>query len=216
MSGNNEILSKAEDIADKVVFEYMETIIVSSIDTHLFIFQVTRHSKHILPHLARFCLVSTFFEDGVRMWVQWSEQREYMDISWGCGWFIATMFVVINLVGQLGSVAMVLTRYKVDIACGVLFFIVVLQTIAYSILWDLQFLFRNLALIGALLLVLAESRVEGKSLFAGVPSLGENKPKMYLQLAGRILLVFMFLTLLRFEMSVMQVRKILMMIRSDY
>jgi hypothetical protein len=29
-----------------------------------------------------------------------------------------------------------------------------------------------LALIGALLLVLAESRVEGKSLFAGVPSLG--------------------------------------------
>ena len=57
----------------------------------------------------------------------------------------------------------------------------VVKTIAYSILWDLQFLFRNLALIGALLLVLAESRVEGKSLFAGVPSLGENKPKMYLQ-----------------------------------
>lgn len=97
-----------------------------------------------------------------------------------------------------------------------------MQTIAYSILWDLQFLFRNLALIGALLLVLAESRVEGKSLFAGVrhffsyyaffhvlicqvPSLGENKPKMYLQLAGRILLVFMFLTLLRFEMSAMQI-----------
>merc|ERR1712136_509710 len=114
------------------------------------------------------------------------------------------MFVVINLVGQLGAVAMVLTRYKVDIACGVFFFIV-LQTIAYSILWDLQFLFRNLALIGALLLVLAESRVEGKSLFAGVPSLGENKPKMYLQLAGRILLVFTFLTLLRFEMSAMQI-----------
>ena len=160
----------------------------------------------MLPHLARFCLVSTFFEDGVRMWVQWSEQREYMDISWGCGWFLASMFVVINLVGQLGAVAMVLTRYKVDIACGILFFIVILQTIAYSILWDLQFLFRNLALIGALLLVLAESRVEGKSLFAGVPSLGENKPKMYLQLAGRILLVFMFLTLLRFEMSAMQVK----------
>lgn len=139
------------------------------------------------------------------MWVQWSEQREYMDISWGCGWFLATMFVVVNLVGQLGAVAMVLTRYKVDIACGILFFVVILQTVAYSILWDLQFLFRNLALIGALLLVLAESRVEGKSLFAGVPSLGENKPKMYLQLAGRILLVFMFLTLLRFEMSAMQI-----------
>merc|ERR1711860_140109 len=183
MSGQNEILSKAEDIADKV----------------------TRHSKHVLPHLARFCLVSTFFEDGIRMWVQWSEQREYMDISWGCGWFLATFFVVINLVGQLGAVAMVLTRYKVDIACGVLFFIVVLQTIAYSILWDLQFLFRNLALIGALLLVLAESRSEGKSLFPGVPSLGENKPKEYMQLVGRVLLVFMFVTLLRFDMAPMQI-----------
>ena len=30
---------------------------------------------------------------------------------------------------------------------------------------------------------------------------------LLLQLAGRILLVFMFLTLLRFEMSVMQVRR---------
>merc|ERR1712076_19890 len=182
-SGQNEILSKAEDIADKV----------------------TRHGKHVLPHLARLCLVSTFFEDGVRMWVQWSEQREYMDISWGCGWFLATLFVVLNLVGQLGGVAMVLVRIKVDIACGLLFFIVVLRTIAYSILWDMQFLFRNLALVGALLLVLAESRSEGKSLFPGVPNLGENKPKEMMQLIGRILLVFMFVTLLRFDTSPMQI-----------
>ena len=69
----------------------------------------------------------------------------------------------------------------------------------------MQFLFRNLALIGALLLVLAESRVEGRSLFPGVPSLGENKPKEYLQLTGRILLVFMFVTLLRFEWSPLQI-----------
>merc|ERR1712212_579569 len=100
---------------------------------------------------------------------------------------------------------MVLLRKHIDFACANLFLTVFLQTIAYSILWDIQFLFRNFALCGALLLVLAESKVEDKSLFAGVPSLGENKPKMYLQLAGRILLVFMFLTLLRFEMSAMQI-----------
>ena len=88
---------------------------------------MTRHGKHVLPHLARFCLVSTFFEDGIRMWVQWSEQREYMDISWGCGYFLATLFVLLNLVGQLGGVAMVLIRKKVEIACGMLFGIVFLQ-----------------------------------------------------------------------------------------
>jgi len=182
-AGQNEWISRAEDVADKV----------------------TRHSKHVLPHLARFCLVSTFFEDGIRMWVQWSEQREYMDISWNCGWFLATLFVVLNLMGQLGGVGMVLFRFKVDIACGILFGIVFLQTIAYSILWDMQFLFRNLALVGALLLVLAESRSEGRSLFPGVPSLGENKPKEYLQLTGRILLVFMFVTLIRFDTSLMYI-----------
>jgi len=128
-----------------------------------------------------------------------------MDASWGCGYFLATMFVLINLVGQLGGCVMVLCRLKVDIACAVLFFIVVLQTLAYSILWDFQFLMRNLALIGALLLVLAESRQESKSLLAGVPSLGDNKPKTYLQLTGRVLLVFMFVTLLRMELSFMQV-----------
>ena len=86
---------------------------------------------------------------------------------------------------------------KVNYQVTTLYCFLKFQTIAYSILWDMQFLFRNLALVGALLLVLAESKAETRSLFAGVPSLGENKPKEYLQLTGRILLVFMFVTLLR-------------------
>jgi len=176
----DEYVSKAEDVADQVI----------------------RKGKHILPTVARLCLIATFLEDGIRMWVQWNEQREYMDMSWGCGKFLATIFVLVNLIGQTGGCVMVLARYKVTIACGILFSIVLLQTVAYSILWDLHFLLRNLALVGALLLVLAESRGEGKSLFAGVPSMGENKPKTFMQLAGRILLAFMFITLLRFEASV--------------
>lgn len=180
---NAELLSKLEDVAD----------------------QVQRKGKRFLPTIARLCLIATFLEDGIRMWVQWNEQREYMNMSWNCGWFLATMFVLINLLGQIGGVVMVLARLKVEIACGLLFFIVVLQTVAYSILWDMQFLLRNLALIGALLLVLAESRGEARSLFAGVPSMGDNKPKNFMQLAGRILLAFMFITLIRFELSFLQI-----------
>lgn len=145
-----------------------------------------RRVKHVLPTIARLCLIATFLEDGIRMWVQWNEQREYMNMSWGCGMFLATCFVLINLVGQIGGCVMVLARFKVTIACGILFGIVILQTIAYSIFWDLQFLMRNLALIGALLLVVAES-------------------KNYMQLAHRILLAFMFFTLIRFEFSFLQI-----------
>lgn len=180
---SQEVISKAEEIADQVI----------------------RNGKHILPTLARVCLIATFLEDGLRMWFQWSGQREFMDNTWGCGSFLATIFVLINLIGQLGGCVMVIGRWKVSIACGVLFFIVVLQTLAYNIIWDVKFLFRNLALIGALLLVLAESRVQGRSLFAGVPSLGDNKPKNLLQLAGRILLAFMFTTLIRIEISFLQI-----------
>ncbi|XP_070582107.1 surfeit locus protein 4-like [Ptychodera flava] len=182
MSSQNELLSKAEDIAD----------------------QILRHSKHVLPHIARLCLISTFLEDGIRMWFQWNEQRDYIDSTWGVGYFLSSIFVLLNLVGQIGGCVMVLSRKQVPIACGLLIGIIALQTVAYSILWDAKFLMRNLSLAGGIILLLAESRVEGKSLFAGVPTLGDNSPKNYMQLGGRILLVLMFMSLLRFEFSPLQ------------
>lgn len=63
---------------------------------------------------------------------------------------------------------------------------------------------RNLALSGALLLVLAESNAEVKSMFAGLPSMGRNQKQSYMQLVGRILVVFMFLTLMNFEFSIVR------------
>lgn len=65
----------------------------------------------------------------------------------------------------------------------------------------LVFVVRNLALGGGLLLLLAESRSEGKSMFAGVPTMRESSPKQYMQLGGRVLLVLMFMTLLHFDAS---------------
>ncbi|KAK7896012.1 hypothetical protein WMY93_021337 [Mugilogobius chulae] len=161
--------------------------------------QFLRVTKQYLPHVARLCLISTFLEDGIRMWFQWNEQRDYIEATWSCGYFLATCFVLLNLVGQLGGCVLILSRNFVQYACFGLFGIIALQTVAYSILWDLKFLMRNLALGGGLLLLLAESRSEGKSMFAGVPSMGESSPKQYMQLGGRVLLVLMFMTLLHFD-----------------
>jgi len=163
--------------------------------------QVLRQSKHVLPHLARFFLVSTFIEDGIRMFHQWGEQRDYIDSSWNCGWFLATTFVVLNLFVQLGAAFMVLTRKNVREACAALFFIIVLQTVAYQILFDMKFLARNLALVGAVCLLLAEVMGETRTIFAGVPTMDDNKTKNHLQLSGRLLLILMFMTLLHFTMS---------------
>ncbi|KAF6328203.1 surfeit 4 [Rhinolophus ferrumequinum] len=177
--GQNDLMGTAEDFAD----------------------QFLRVTKQYLPHVARLCLISTFLEDGVRMWFQWGEQRDYIDSTWGCGYLLASSFVFLNLLGQLTGCILVLSRNFVQYACFGLFGIIALQTIAYSILWDLKFLMRNLALGGGLLLLLAESRSEGKSMFAGVPTMRESSPKQYMQLGGRVLLVLMFMTLLHFDAS---------------
>lgn len=179
----NSLMSSAEDVAD----------------------QFLRVTKQYLPHVARLCLISTFLEDGIRMWFQWSEQKEYIESSWGCGYFVASLFVLINLLGQLGGCVLILTRNFVEYACFGLFGIIGLQTIAYSILWDPKFLMRNLALGGGLLLLLAESRSEGRSMFAGVPTVRESSPKQYMQLGGRVLLVLMFMTLLHFDANFLSI-----------
>ena len=51
------------------------------------------------------------------------------------------------------------------------------------------------------MLLLAEEKAQGKSLFAGLPSMGEKNSRTYLQLGGRLMLVLMFLTLLRFNLT---------------
>ncbi|XP_037337262.2 surfeit 4, like isoform X2 [Pungitius pungitius] len=182
--GHGDVMSRAEDAAD----------------------QFLRVTKHYLPHAARLCLVSTFLEDGSRMWFQWAEQSDYIDSSWSCGRLLASLFVLLNLLGQLGGCVLILSRNLVQVACFTLFGIIGMQTVAYSILWDPKFLLRNLALGGGLLLLLAEGRGEARSVFAGVPSLGhQSSPRNLLQLSGRVLLVLMFMTLLHFDLSLFTV-----------
>jgi MFS-type transporter involved in bile tolerance (Atg22 family) len=47
--------------------------------------------------------------------------------SWNVGWFIGTLFVIVNLTCQLIPCGMILARKKTDIACGILFFTIALQ-----------------------------------------------------------------------------------------
>ena len=49
---------------------------------------------------------------------------------------------------------------------------------------------------------MVENRKEARTVFAGVPTMHNNAPKNYMQLTGRLLLVIMFITIVRFEATV--------------
>lgn len=154
--------------------------------------------------VGRVLLVSTFIEDAVRMWHQWHDHRDYIGNSWSFTDEIATFIVVLNLVGQCLGGVMVLFRVLVTPSVLLLSVIVILQTIVYSIIQDVKFLMRHLAMIGALCLLLAEhqgrtQKKKEKTVQPGLPILENSRPKDALQLFGRIFLVLLFCTLLHFS-----------------
>lgn len=108
-----KVLSQADDVADNIL----------------------RHSKHYLPHLARLCLIATFLEDGLRMWFQWREQKDYINLTWRCGEFLGHVFVLVNMVFQLAGCVMVLIRRYVPVAVGLLFAVILIQVRLNGVKW---------------------------------------------------------------------------------
>lgn len=91
-----------------------------------------------------------------------------------------------------GSVLVIARKYS-DMAVAGLMGVVVTQAVGYGLIFDLSFFLRNLSVIGGLLMVLSDSWVRKNKAFAGLPQLEEKDRKMYFQLAGRILLIFLFI-----------------------
>eukprot|EP00123_Amoebidium_parasiticum_P001054 comp12044_c0_seq1/m.6749 comp12044_c0_seq1/g.6749 ORF comp12044_c0_seq1/g.6749 comp12044_c0_seq1/m.6749 type:complete len:268 (-) comp12044_c0_seq1:173-976(-) len=163
-----------------------------------------RATKKLLPIVARLCLVATFIDDGFRMWTHWNEQAMFFRIRYPDA--IVYIIILVNMILQLAGSGMVMARQQVMVAVGMLAFIVLFQTLLYSPLWSWNFFARNLALVGGLILLLADLRVNPKHAYAGVPSMGnEDKSKAVLQLTGRVLTVLMFFTLIHGDMGVVKV-----------
>lgn len=100
---------------------------------------------------------------------------------------------------SIGSGLAIAKRYT-EYAVGALFGVVVSQTFGYGLLFDLSFLFRNLSVIGGLLMLLADGMLSRrKNLFAGLPSINEADRSTYIMLFGRILLVFLFMSFVMVE-----------------
>lgn len=103
------------------------------------------------------------------------------------------MFLITNVIAMSVCSALVIARKRTEYAVAGLLAVVVTQGIGYGLIFDLNFFFRNLSVVGGLLMLLSDSWVRKKFVPAGLPQLDEKDRKMYVQFAGRVLLIFLFI-----------------------
>lgn len=102
------------------------------------------------------------------------------------------MFLLINVLAMISCSTLVIARKYSDYAVAGLIGVVITQALGYGLIFDLNFFLRNLSVMGGLLMVLSDSWVRKSKAFAGLPQIDEKDRKMYFQLAGRVLLIFLF------------------------
>ncbi|KAI1266103.1 SURF4 family-domain-containing protein [Xylariaceae sp. FL1019] len=149
--------------------------------------------KPYLPAIGRFLIVVTFLEDALRIITQWSDQLVYLNSYRKIPTGLTHLFLIINVAAMVTGSTLVIIRKYSDYAVAGLMGVVVTQALGYGLIFDLNFFLRNLSVIGGLIMVLSDSWVRKTKAFAGLPTLDEKDRKMYFQLAGRVLLIFLFI-----------------------
>jgi len=149
--------------------------------------------KPYLPAIGRFLIVVTFLEDALRIVTQWQDQLVYLGEYRLIPWGLTHLFLVVNIITMIVGSVLVIARKRSEYAVGGLLGVVVVQALGYGLIFDLTFFLRNLSVIGGLLMVLSDSWVRKKFVPAGLPQVDERDRKMYFQLAGRVLLIFLFI-----------------------
>ncbi|KIH90909.1 hypothetical protein SPBR_00831 [Sporothrix brasiliensis 5110] len=149
--------------------------------------------KPYLPAIGRFLIVVTFLEDALRIVTQFSDQLRYLQDYRHIPWGLTHIFLIANVLAMVSCSALVIARRYSVYAVGGLIGVVVSQAFGYGLIFDLNFFLRNLSVMGGLLMVLSDSWIRKTQAFAGLPQLEEKDRKMYFQLAGRVLLIFLFI-----------------------
>lgn len=178
MSGGDDLLGKVKGVTSRVE-DMMETY--------------TQPIKPYVPIIARFLIVVTFLEDAVRILTQWGDQLWYLQKHRHFFWGMSHLFLIFNVIAMVGGSYCVIAKRYPEYAVGALLSVVVVQGLGYGLIFDMSFFLRNLSVIGGLLMVLSDSLQKNKKLFAGLPSISETDRRKYFQLAGRVLLIFLFI-----------------------
>ncbi|KAG6379728.1 SURF4 family-domain-containing protein [Boletus reticuloceps] len=108
-------------------------------------------------------------------------------------WGLSHFFLFLNVIVMLVASSAVISKRFSEYAVIGLFLVVISQGFGYGLIFDLNFFLRNLSVIGGLVMVFSDTLISKKKNFAGLPSMSETDRKKYFLLAGRVLLIFLFL-----------------------
>lgn len=157
--------------------------------------EYSRPLKPHVPSIGRFFIVATFYEDSLRIFTQWSEQIYYL-YNYRKFWkWLTILFLTLNIAVMVSASTLLILRKKPEFSTSVLIVVVVLQGLFYGLMTDSQFILRNLSVVGGLILAFSDTLVRDKRSLtvAGLPMLQNKDHKKYYLLAGRLLLVLLFL-----------------------
>ncbi|EGV63431.1 SURF4-domain-containing protein [Yamadazyma tenuis ATCC 10573] len=151
--------------------------------------------KPYVVSIGRFFIVATFYEDSLRIFTQWSEQVYYLHNYKHIWKWLTVFFLTSNIVLMTTASTMLILRKRNEIATIALISVVLLQGVFYGLIFDGLFILRNLSVVGGLILAFSDSLVRDKRSFnvPGIPMVQNQDNKKYYLLAGRLLLVLLFI-----------------------
>ncbi|EGG02855.1 uncharacterized protein MELLADRAFT_109819 [Melampsora larici-populina 98AG31] len=173
----------------KTISSHIESIIES----------ISKPLKPHLPRFGRFLLVSTFFEDALRILSQWDDQLEYLVEEQKYSRTFGLSFLSFNIIVMVVCSILVIIKRWSWVSFPGLISVMIGQGIVYDLFTDLTFLCLNTSLLGGLLLGLSDTLEVPNQVrsFAGLPidssdHDAQSTHRTYLQLMGRILLIGFF------------------------
>ncbi|KAJ8902706.1 hypothetical protein NDN08_006026 [Rhodosorus marinus] len=163
--------------------------------------RLTKLKKVVSPYfpiMARFLLILTFLEDGIRVLFEFSAQVYFLKSHYGLPKWLAGFILIVTVLLSFVGAGLVMTKKYEVYGSYVLLGFLLYQQIMYGHISPVNsggfgFLFRNLSLAGAFFLLIALKRLrEGRSALPGLPDPGNRATLFtYFQLTSRILMVLL-------------------------
>lgn len=189
---NNNYNNNSYDDSSSSSFSYTIKKNVEKFDA--FLGQVGAPIKPFLPIIGRFFIVATFYEDGLRIFSQWNAQVSYIATFRGLNRYFTMFYLALNIFFMMVASSFVVAHKQLIYAVGSLTFVVISQAFVYGLVLNLQFFFRNMSVIGGLLMVLSDAFVRDRRALSlpGLPLAHDKSRAKYFQLAGRVLLILLY------------------------